>query len=102
MMISLWVDVYEQKEATEVFFAVTKLFQSKDIGLRRMVYLMIKEICPSSDEVIFFYAYASSELHSLSGIRTSKLEENVQTPSQHYESTLALVVSCPFRVSSFW
>lgn len=48
----LWLDVYEQKEATEVFFAVTKLFQSKDIGLRRMVYLMIKEICPSSDEVI--------------------------------------------------
>jgi len=48
------VDVSEQKEAIEVFFAVTKLFQSQDIGLRRMVYLMIKEICPSSDEVIFF------------------------------------------------
>ena len=49
------VDVYEQKEATEVFFSLTKLFQSKDIGLRRLVYLMIKdkEICPSSDEVIF-------------------------------------------------
>lgn len=40
-----------QVEATEVFFAVTKLFQSRDIGLRRMVYLMIKEISPSSDEV---------------------------------------------------
>ena len=40
-----------QNEATEVFFATTKLFQSKDIGLRRMVYLMIKEISPSSDEV---------------------------------------------------
>lgn len=39
-----------QTEATEVFFAVTKLFQSKDIGLRRMVYLMIKEISPSADE----------------------------------------------------
>ncbi|KAG7011700.1 Coatomer subunit gamma-2, partial [Cucurbita argyrosperma subsp. argyrosperma] len=38
-------------EATEVFFAVTKLFQSRDIGLRRMVYLMIKEISPSADEV---------------------------------------------------
>lgn len=40
-----------QVEATEVFFAVTKLFQSKDIGLRRMVYLMIKELSPSADEV---------------------------------------------------
>lgn len=41
-----------QVEATEVFFAVTKLFQSKDSGLRRMVYLMIKELSPSADEVV--------------------------------------------------
>jgi hypothetical protein len=40
-----------QTEATEVFFAGTKLFQSKDINLRRMVYMMVKEICPGSDEV---------------------------------------------------
>lgn len=40
-----------QVEATEVFFAVTKLFQSNDAGLRRLVYLMIKELSPSSDEV---------------------------------------------------
>ncbi|XLR23493.1 hypothetical protein S83_051393, partial [Arachis hypogaea] len=37
-------------EATEVFFAVTKLFQSRDLGLRRMVYLIIKELSPSLDE----------------------------------------------------
>ncbi|CAJ1933490.1 unnamed protein product [Sphenostylis stenocarpa] len=41
-----------QVEATEVFFAVTKLFQSRDLGLRRMVYLIIKELSPSADEVI--------------------------------------------------
>ena len=40
-----------QVEATEVFFAVTKLFQSNDAGLRRLVYLMIKELSPPSDEV---------------------------------------------------
>ena len=34
-----------------MFFSVTKLFQSQDIGLRRFLYLMIKEISPSSDEV---------------------------------------------------
>ncbi|XLS93846.1 hypothetical protein HN51_069854, partial [Arachis hypogaea] len=38
-------------EATEIFFAVTKLFQSRDLGLRRMVYLIIKELSPSSDEI---------------------------------------------------
>ena len=40
-----------QTEATEVFFSVTKLFQSNDIGLRRFLYLIIKEISPSADEV---------------------------------------------------
>ena len=34
-----------QKEATDVFFSVTKLYQSKDANLRRMVFLMIKEVC---------------------------------------------------------
>ncbi|XP_022725870.1 coatomer subunit gamma-like isoform X2 [Durio zibethinus] len=45
-------EMFTKVEATEVFFSVTKLFQSKDIGLRRMVYVMIKELSPSADEVI--------------------------------------------------
>ncbi|XP_073150241.1 coatomer subunit gamma-like isoform X2 [Henckelia pumila] len=45
-------ETFTKVEATEVFFSVTKLFQSKDNGLRRMVYLMIKELSPSADEVI--------------------------------------------------
>jgi coatomer protein complex subunit gamma len=43
---------FTSKEATEVFFAVTKLFQNKDANLRRMVYLIIREMSPGSDEVI--------------------------------------------------
>ena len=31
-----------QNEATELFFAITKLFQSKDIPLRRQVFLTLK------------------------------------------------------------
>ena len=34
-----------------MFFSVTKLYQSKDTHLRRMVYLVIKDVCPGSDEV---------------------------------------------------
>jgi coatomer subunit gamma len=41
-----------QKESSEVFFSVTKLFQNKDVNLRRMVYLIIKDVCPGDDEVI--------------------------------------------------
>ncbi|EFA09678.1 coatomer subunit gamma [Tribolium castaneum] len=40
------------KEATDAFFAMTKLFQSRDVILRRMVYLGIKELSSIADDVI--------------------------------------------------
>ncbi|KAK7862012.1 hypothetical protein R5R35_002151 [Gryllus longicercus] len=39
-------------EATEAFFAMTKLFQSRDVVLRRMVYLGIKELSSIAEDVI--------------------------------------------------
>ncbi|GFG30080.1 hypothetical protein Cfor_09505 [Coptotermes formosanus] len=39
-------------EATEAFFAMTKLFQSRDVILRRMVYLGIKELSGIAEDVI--------------------------------------------------
>ncbi|XP_077992348.1 coatomer subunit gamma-2-like [Glandiceps talaboti] len=39
-------------EATETFFAMTKLFQSSDPTLRRMVYLTIKEMANIAEDVI--------------------------------------------------
>lgn len=39
-------------EATETFFTITKLFQSNDITLRRLVYLAIKEMSTISNDVI--------------------------------------------------
>lgn len=33
------------KEATQLFFAITQLFQSKKESLRRLVYVCIKELC---------------------------------------------------------
>ncbi|XP_045508737.1 coatomer subunit gamma [Colias croceus] len=40
------------QEATDAFFATTKLFQSKDVMLRRMVYLCIKELSKLAQDVI--------------------------------------------------
>ncbi|XP_026483549.1 coatomer subunit gamma-2-like [Vanessa tameamea] len=40
------------QEATDAFFATTKLFQSKDVMLRRMVYLCIKELSSLAQDVI--------------------------------------------------
>ena len=39
-------------EATGAFFAITKLWQSKDPTLRRLVYLAIKELSVLADDVI--------------------------------------------------
>ncbi|GAB2291248.1 hypothetical protein Dimus_025504 [Dionaea muscipula] len=57
-------ETFTKVEATEVFFAVTKLFQSKDTGLRRMVYLIIKELSPSSDEVIIVTSSLMKDMNS--------------------------------------
>ncbi|KAF1871525.1 hypothetical protein Lal_00020319 [Lupinus albus] len=57
-------ETFTKVEATEVFFAVTKLFQSRDMGLRRMVYLIIKEISPSSDEVIIVTSSLMKDMNS--------------------------------------
>ncbi|XP_022824092.1 coatomer subunit gamma-like [Spodoptera litura] len=43
---------FTTQEATEAFFATTKLFQSKDVMLRRMVYLCIKELSTLAQDVI--------------------------------------------------
>ena len=42
-------DTFTSAEITEVFFGVTKLFQSHDVNLRRMMYLFIKEIAETCD-----------------------------------------------------
>ncbi|XP_055337023.1 uncharacterized protein LOC129587343 [Paramacrobiotus metropolitanus] len=40
------------REATNFFFAITKLFQSQDVPLRRLVFLCIKELCKVAEDVI--------------------------------------------------
>lgn len=45
-------ETFMSREATECFFAMTKLFQSKDVILRRMVYLGIKELSSIAEDVI--------------------------------------------------
>jgi coatomer protein complex subunit gamma len=57
-------DSFTRTEATEVFFSVTKLFQSRDSNLRRMVYLIIKEICPCADEVIIVTSSLMKDMNS--------------------------------------
>jgi len=41
---------FTSRELTEVFFGVSKLFQSDDVNLRRMTYLFIKEVAETCDQ----------------------------------------------------
>jgi coatomer subunit gamma len=50
-------------EATDVFFGITKLFSSKDIPLRRMVYLALKELAPFADNVIIVMASLTKDMN---------------------------------------
>lgn len=55
---------FTRQEATDVFFAVTKLFQSKDIPLRRMMYLMLKELANIADDVIIVISSLTKDINS--------------------------------------
>ena len=55
---------FTKTEATEVFFSVTKLFHATDGNLRRLLYLIIKEICPSADEVIIVTSSLMKDMNS--------------------------------------
>jgi len=76
---------FTQDEATKVFIAVTKLFQSQDVGLRRMMYLLLKELGPKAEETIMAFASLVKDVNSsqptnkansirvISGLMDSKL-----------------------------
>jgi coatomer subunit gamma len=66
-----------QKEASEVFFAVTKLFQNSDVNLRRMMYLCLKDICPDAAEVM---------------IVTNSLMKDMNAPQELYRANAIRVL----------
>ncbi|KZV65596.1 Coatomer, gamma subunit [Peniophora sp. CONT] len=45
-------ETFGTQEATTIFFGTTKLFQHKDSALRQMVYLAIKELATTAEDVI--------------------------------------------------
>jgi coatomer protein complex subunit gamma len=57
-------DQLNTKEATDVFFAVTKLFQSNDVPLRRMTYLVLKELTALAQDVIIAISILIKDMSS--------------------------------------
>ena len=64
----LWLlsqgDKLSRQETTDIFFGVTKLLQNKDQQMRRLLYLMLKELKPSPEEVIIVCATLTKDMNS--------------------------------------
>jgi coatomer protein complex subunit gamma len=57
-------ETFSPKELTELFFSVTKLFQCSNARLRRMVYLLIKDLEPSETEVFIAMSMLIKDMNS--------------------------------------
>ncbi|KAL5108947.1 Coatomer subunit gamma-2 [Taenia crassiceps] len=53
---------FSRQEATTTFFAVTKLFQLPNQGLRKLLYLVIKELAPYADDVIILTSSLTKDM----------------------------------------
>lgn len=49
-------EVFPSQESTTLFFAISKLFQHKDSSLRQLVYLTIKELSETSQDIMMLTA----------------------------------------------
>ncbi|KAL7060202.1 hypothetical protein AAHC03_09837 [Spirometra sp. Aus1] len=51
-----------RQEATNTFFAITKLYQSPNQSLRKLLYLVIKELSPFADDVIILTSSLTKDM----------------------------------------
>ncbi|XP_067619303.1 coatomer subunit gamma [Eurosta solidaginis] len=100
------------REATDCFFAMTKLFQSKDVVLRRMVYLGIKELSSIAEDVIIVTSsltkdmtgkedlYRPSAIRALCSITDNTMLQAVERYMKQCIVDKNPAVSCAALVSS--
>lgn len=57
-------ETFSTHEATDVFFNITKLFQSKDTTLRRLVYVAIKELSKVAENVYVVTSSLTTDMNA--------------------------------------
>eukprot|EP01062_Namystynia_karyoxenos_P030167 TRINITY_DN22552_c0_g1_i1.p1 TRINITY_DN22552_c0_g1~~TRINITY_DN22552_c0_g1_i1.p1 ORF type:complete len:889 (+),score=370.19 TRINITY_DN22552_c0_g1_i1:119-2785(+) len=83
---------YTATEATDVFFGSTKLFQCPDRDLRRMVYLLMKELSQTAEQVFIATQTlckdinSDTDMYKANAIRTLRMitEPNMLGPGERY------------------
>lgn len=86
---------FPTNEATSLFFGISKLFQNKDASLRQMVYLIIKELANTAEDVIMVtssimkdVAVGSDVLYKANAIRALCRIIDVGAPGGHVLAVL--------------
>jgi coatomer protein complex subunit gamma len=64
MYLVIHGEVFTSDEATKLFFSVTKLFRSNDPMLRRLVYLVVKELGRNQENVFIVINCLSKDITS--------------------------------------
>lgn len=57
-------EVFPPKEATKLFFSISKLFQHKNSSLRQLVYLTIKELAATSQDILMVTSSIMKDIQS--------------------------------------
>lgn len=57
-------EVFPLQESTTLFFSISKLFQHKDLSLRQLVYLAIKELSASSQDILMVTSSIMKDIQS--------------------------------------
>ncbi|EGF78626.1 hypothetical protein BATDEDRAFT_35627 [Batrachochytrium dendrobatidis JAM81] len=59
---------YQSQEATDAFFSISKLFQNPDVSLRQMVYLAIKELAKTAQDVFVVTSSLTKDMNARSDL----------------------------------
>lgn len=95
-------ETISRSEANTVFFNVTKLFQARDTSLRRMVYIIVKELSQSADQAFVVLntllkdVNSSEEFYQANAIRAlQKIADQSMIPGLERYLTRAVVDKNP-------
>lgn len=98
---------FSAEDATTVFFSVTKLFQNQDVHLRRMIYLVLKELVVGENERFIVISCLSKDMNSTKAMfRANSIRVLARITDHTTVGTIerflkqAIVDSNPFIVSS--
>jgi coatomer subunit gamma len=64
VLVLLSNEPFHRQEATNLFFSLTRLFQSQDTALRQIVYLAVKDLARLADDVMMVTSSVTKDMNS--------------------------------------